>query len=167
MSEIPAGITFRYRDMAIEANEYGAASKSIEPLVASGRLKKISKGLFYKPQQTIFRSVLPREDELLKPYLFKNGRRIAYISGTGLYNKMGLTTQMSFIVTLATKSRRATIIEIGNVKIKPVRSYADVTNDNYNLLGILDAFKDFSPLSKYKIGITTTFLPNAQKWNLR
>jgi acyl-CoA hydrolase len=31
--------------------------------------------------------------------------------------------------------------------IKPAKSYVDVTNDNYYLLGILDAIKDFNRIS--------------------
>jgi hypothetical protein len=143
ISQIPEGRVFGYRDMVLESDEYGAATKSLGRLVEAGQLKRATKGVYYKPQQTIFGTILPQDEELLKRYLFKNGQRIAYITGLGLYNTMGLTTQFPFIITLASKARRANLVVIGNIKIKPVRSYAVVTNDNYVLLEILDALKDF------------------------
>ena len=60
---------------------------------------------------------------------------------------MGLTTQIASTITVAGKTSRGTIVVIGNLKIKPVRSYAVITNENYDLLGILDAIKDFNTIS--------------------
>lgn len=142
LKQIPEGLPFRYQDIGIESDEYSAATKSIERLIASGTVKRASKGLFYKPKQSIFGQMPPSDADLIKQYLFKNGQRIAYITGTSLYNGMGLTTQMPFTIDVASKMRRSEVV-IGKVKIKPVKSYVDVTNANYKLLGILDAIKDF------------------------
>ena len=156
---IPEGITFGYKDMAIETDEFGAASKSIERIIAAGKLKRISKGVFYKPRMTVFGLVQPVEQELLKQYLFKNGRRVAYITGIGLYNQMGLTTQIPAIIIMASKSRRKAV-DIGNIKIKPVKSYTNVTNENYKLLGILDAVKDFKTIPDTDIKSVISILKN-------
>jgi hypothetical protein len=145
ISQIPEGRIFGYQDMVLEADEYGAAAKSLGRLVATGQLKRATKGVYYKPKESVFGTLPPREDDLLKRYLFENGQRVAYITGVGLYNQMGLTTQVPFIVTIASKTRR-TFASIGTLKIKPVKSYADITNDNYYLLGLLDAIKDFNSI---------------------
>lgn len=142
LQNIPEGKTFRYDDLIIESSEYEAATKSIGRFVNAGTLKRATKGVFYKPKQTIFGVIAPPDEDIIAQYLFKKGRRIAYITGASLYNQMGLTTQIPFTIVVATKTRRSEII-IGKVKIKPTRSYADVTNENYKLLGILDALKDF------------------------
>jgi Family of unknown function (DUF6088) len=142
LMQIPDGLIFRYQDMGIESNEYGAAAKSIGRLIAEGTVKRASKGLFYKPKQSVFGLMPPSDSDIIKQYLFKNGQRTAYITGTSLYNGMGLTTQIPFTIVVATKTRRSQIV-IGKVKIKPVRSCVDVTNDNYKLLGMLDALRDF------------------------
>ena len=151
LKNITEGITFKYQDLVLEPSEYAAATKTVERLIAEGKLQRVSKGVFYKPKQTVFGALQPREDELLKQYLFKNGQRVAYITGASLYNEMGLTTQMPFTIVLASKSRRSALLVIGNLKIKPVKSYVDVTNDNYYLLGILDAIKDFNNIPNLHI----------------
>ncbi len=155
LQQIPEGTTFRYQGLAIEASEYPAASKTIERLITKGTLQRASKGVFYKPKQTVFGALKPSDDELLKQYLFKDGQRVAYITGASLYNQMGLTTQVPYIITVASKTRRA-FTSIGNLMIKPAKSYVEVTDDNYKLLGILDAIKDFNTISdiNYELGIT-------------
>jgi Family of unknown function (DUF6088) len=162
LTQIPEGSTFRYQDMGIEAHEFGAAAKSIERLIAAGTLKRASKGVFYKPKLTVFGIVKPREEELMKQYLFKNGQRIAYITGSSLYNKMGLTMQVPFNITIASKTRRTTV-SIGTMKIRPAWSYADVTNENYYLLGLLDAIKDFNSIPDKDSNSVITILTNRVK----
>jgi hypothetical protein len=145
IASIAAGTTFRYEDLDIEASEYGAATKSIRRFVDKGTLQRASKGVFYKPRQTIFGLAKPSDYELLKPYLFKNNKRVAYITGIQLYNQMGLTTQMPFTIEIAGKSRLK-IMKVGNIKVKSIKKDIDVTDDNYQLLGILDTFKDFDSI---------------------
>jgi len=106
---------------------------------------RVSTGVFYKPKQSVFGELRPREKELLKPYLFQNGKRIAYITGGSLYNQMGLTTQVPKSIRVASKVKRVTT-KIGKTQVKPVKSYVDVTNENYYLLEILDALKDFKTI---------------------
>lgn len=162
ISQIPEGRIFGYQDMVLEADEYGAAAKSLERLVKAGQLKRATKGVYYKPKQSVFGLLPPREEDLLKRYLFENGQRVAYVTGIGLYNAMGLTTQVPFIVTIASKTRR-TFVSIGNLKIKPAKSYADITNDNYYLLGILDAIKDFNSIPDKDSHSVVTILSNKIK----
>ena len=145
LQQIPAGAIFRYQVLSMESYEYSAASKKIERLIANGTLKRASKGLFYKPKQTVFGVLQPNEEEILNQYLFKNGQRVAYVTGVSIYNKMSLTTQVPTIVEIASKSRR-TFTSFGNMLIKSAKSYVEVTNDNYELLGILDAIKDFNTI---------------------
>jgi Family of unknown function (DUF6088) len=143
LQDIPNGTIFRYADLPIEPNEFEAAAKALSRLVSAGTLKRVTKGAFFKPE-FYFQGfpIVTTDEEVLKQYLFKDGQRIAYITGTGLYNRIGLTTQVPFVYTIATKNRRPQFV-IGKVKIRPVRSYVEVTNENYKLLGILDALKDF------------------------
>ena len=156
------GVTFRYQGLSIEPSEYTAASKKIERLIASGILKRVSKGVFYKPKQTVFGILQPNETELLKQYLFKSGQRIAYITGTRLYHQMGLTTQIPATIVIASPHRRA-FVSIGNLRIKPVKSYVKVTNDNYELLGFLDAIKDLKHIPDWDAKSVLTLLMNQLK----
>jgi len=101
----------------------------------------MSKGMFNRPEQTIFGELKPDYSEQLRPYLFENGKRIAYETGFSLYNRMGLTTQMAFRIKIASRSKRISINR-GALQANAVKSYAEVTEANYKLLGFLDAIKD-------------------------
>ena len=133
--------TFGYEQLKIDKAKYVTAAKALERLIKKGVIKKVSKGTFYKPKATVFGELKPNEQELLRPYLFKNGKRIAYITGAALYNQLGLTTQMAFRIKIASRHKRI-YISTGAIKATPVKSYADVTDSNYELLGFLDAMKD-------------------------
>jgi len=145
IDNIENGKTFTYKDLNIKKDEYLAASKSIERLIKKEIIKRISTGVFYKPKKTIFGELKPDEEKIITPYLFKNGKRIAYITGLLLYNKMGLTTQIPKEISIASNKKRVYISK-GNIKAKAVKSYVEVTNDNYKLLELLDAFKDFKKI---------------------
>jgi hypothetical protein len=145
INRIQEGTTFKYQQLGIDPIEYSAAAKAIERLNRKGVIKRVSTGVFYKPKQSVFGELRPQEEELLKPYLFQFGKRIAYVTGSSLYNRMGLTTQVPQNIQVASKEKRVTTT-LGKTQVKPVKSYVDVTNDNYCLLEILDALKDFKTI---------------------
>lgn|SRR5690554_2699920 len=142
ISRIAEGATFKYEQLAIEPQEYPAAAKAMERLIEKGVIKRVSTGVFYKPKQTVFGELKPNEQELLKSYLFEKGKRVAYITGTSLYNRMGLTTQIPKTIKIASRDKRITVSR-GNIKAAPVKSYVDVTDKNFYLLELLDTLKDF------------------------
>lgn len=142
--KLPEDKTFGYADLGIAKEDYQTSAKALERLQKQGLIKKMSKGIFYKPIKTVFGDLQPNDSEQLKPYLFKNGKRIAYITGESLYNQMNLTTQMAFRIKIA--SNRRINIDKGAIKAKSVKSYAEVTEENYQLLGFLDAIKDIKKI---------------------
>jgi len=141
IKKLPEGKTFGYADLDIAKEDFQTAAKALERLQAKGIIKKLSKGVFYKPEQTVFGELQPDYSEQLRPYLFENGKRIAYETGYSLYNRMGLTTQMAFRIKIASRSKRISINR-GSLKADAVKSYAEVTDTNYEVLGFLDAIKD-------------------------
>jgi hypothetical protein len=145
VKNLPIGTTFTYQTLSVKADEYAATAKALERLIKKELIKRVSTGVFYKPKQTIFGELMPREEELLKNYLFDNDKRIAYITGLSLYNKLGLTTQVPKTIKIASRDKRI-FASIGNIKGKPVKSYIDVSDKNYYILEILDALKDFKQI---------------------
>lgn len=145
ISKLAEGTTFKYEQLAIEPHEFSATAKAIERLIAKGIIKRVSKGVFYKPKKTVFGELKPNEEEILKPYLFEKGKRIAYITGNSLYNRLGLTTQIPKSIKIASRDKRITV-SIGNIKASPVKSYVDVNDKNFYLLELLDALKDFKKI---------------------
>jgi hypothetical protein len=145
INKIPEGKTFGYLDLGIAKENYLTAAKALERFQKEGLIKRVSKGVFYKPRLTVFGELEPEYNELLQAYLFENGKRIAYITGTSLYNQLGLTTQMAFEIKIASRKKRI-YINRGALKAGAVKSYAEITEGNYKILGLLDAFKDIKKI---------------------
>lgn len=162
ISNLADGTTFKYDQLAIEPQEFSAAAKAIERLIAKGIIKRVSTGVFFKPKKTVFGELKPNEEEILKPYLYEKGKRIAYITGTSLYNRLGLTTQIPNSIKIASRDKRITISN-GNIKASPVKSYVDVTDKNFYLLELLDALKDFKKIPDLDKNLAIKILSNIMK----
>ena len=162
INSIKDGETFTYQQLSIDNSEYQTAAKSIERLIKKGIIKRISPGIFYKPKQTVFGELLPNNEEIIKPYLFKNSKRIAYITGALLYNRLGLTTQIPQTIKIAGRENEIKINK-SNIKAIPAKSYVDVTNKNYQYLEILDAIKDFKKIQDLNIENGIIILSNILK----
>jgi predicted transcriptional regulator of viral defense system len=145
IKKIPEGKTFGYLDLGIAREKYLTAAKALERFQKEGLIKRVSKGVFYKPKLTVFGELEPEYNELLQAYLFENGKRIAYITGTSLYNQLGLTTQMAFKIKIASRKKRI-YINRGALKAGAAKSYAEITDGNFQILGLLDAFKDIKKI---------------------
>jgi hypothetical protein len=137
---------FGYDDLGIGQADFVTAAKALERLQKKGIIKKISKGIFYKPEETRFGTLGPDYNALLNRLLFKKGKRVGYVTGGELYNQLNLTTQNYFKTKIATNRSRIKI-EKGWLKTSTVKSYAEITEDNYQLLGVLDALKDIRNIS--------------------
>ena len=90
IKSIPESEPFGYADLDIAPNDFFTAAKALERLQKQGEIKKISKGMFYRPEMSIF-GVLPADSNaILNRYLFRDGKRIAYITSYSLFNSLGL-----------------------------------------------------------------------------
>ncbi|MEO5996975.1 MAG: DUF6088 family protein [Chitinophagaceae bacterium] len=145
VSKFKDGTTFTYEELQINREEYPGAAKAIERLLKKGIVSRVSTGLFYKPRKTAFGTLQPNEQDLLRPYLYENGKRVAYITGLALYNKLGLTTQVPKNIKLTSRDKRIAA-SVGSLKIRSVKSYTDITEENYQYLELLDVIKDFKTI---------------------
>jgi len=146
IKRFPLGKTFGYKDLNITKAQYVTAAKALERLQRKGTIKKVANGKFYKPEETVFGELKPSEYQLLKPYLFEGKKRIAYITGAFLYNKMGLTRQVASKIKIASRGRRI-YVQTGAISATPVKSYIEVNTTNYQKLEFLDALKDINKVS--------------------
>jgi hypothetical protein len=145
IDKIPEDTCFGYSQLAIPKQDFLTAAKALERLQKKGVIKKLAKGIFYKPKQAAFGEKKPNEQQLLRPYLYQNGQRTAYLTGDYLYNQLGLTTQVPAVMKIASRNRRV-FVNTGPLKATAVKSYVDVTEGNYQLLGFLDAMKDLKQI---------------------
>ncbi|MPR36695.1 hypothetical protein GBK04_26025 [Cytophagaceae bacterium SJW1-29] len=156
---IPEDTTFGYAQLRIGPDEFFSTAKALERLQKKGVIKRIARGRFYRPRKTVFGEKRPDESQLLKPYLFNKGKRTAYITGLTLYNQLGLTTQVPSTIQIASRERR-NLSKVGGLEIKGVKSYVDVTERNYRMLGFLDAMKDLKQIPDVDMKAALTLFKN-------
>ena len=145
IKSIPESEPFGYADLGVAPADFYSAAKALERMQKKGEIKKISKGVFYKPRISLFGTLPPNYNSILQNYLYENGKRTGYVTGYVLYNQLSLTTQMAFTTKIAT-NRNLKKINIGWLKTTSVKAYVKVTEENYPLLGVLDALKDIKSI---------------------
>ncbi|MCK4979316.1 MAG: hypothetical protein KAS62_02915 [Candidatus Delongbacteria bacterium] len=131
--------------MKLPSDQFIAASKALQRLKKKGIINSLSPGKFYKPVKSIFGELKPAENEIVKLYIKKGKKRIAYITGIYLYNSMGLTTQIPNYMRIASYDKRISC-NTSTIRIKSAKSYVEVTDNNYKLLQLLDVLKDFNKI---------------------
>lgn len=162
IEQMPKGSLFGYADLDILPSQYVSAAKVLERLQQKEVIKKLSKGRFYRPEKTLFGELQPDYQEQLSVYLFEDGKRIAYVTGPALYNRLGLTRQVANRLKIASLNKRITINR-GTLKAKAVKSYVPVTTQNFELLGYLDALKDIKKIPDAPVQSTLRMMRNLIK----
>lgn len=145
IKRIDIGDVFGYDTLGLTSDEIIAGSKALSRLVDKGIIRRARKGYYYKPKVSAFGEQKPREDVLLSLYLFEKNKQVAYVTGTRLYNRLGLTTQVPSSIRVASLDKQVKG-KVGNMVIKPAKSYVKVTSDTIKYLEILDVIKDLNTI---------------------
>ena len=140
IDRLPKGYVFTYSDFTTEVNQKEAVIKALNRMVTSGKIAKLSKGKYYKPENTPFGKLQPNQAQMVKDLLEENGKITGYLTGYSIYNQLGLTTQVS------------NTIQIGKNQVRPnfkrerytiafVKQKNTITKENIHLLQLLDAIR--------------------------
>lgn len=140
INRFPKGYVFTYEDFDIEVEKKEAAIKALNRMVKSGKIAKLSKGRYYKPEKTPFGELQPDQEQIVKDLLEDDGKIIGYLTGYSIYNKLGLTSQVS------------NTIQIGKNQVRPkftrerytvsfIKQKNTITKKNIPLLQILDSIR--------------------------
>jgi len=90
--------------------------KVLERLVSQGKIIRVSKGVYCKPKKTRFGEIPAGENEIIRYYTgFKNS---GMVIGYRLYNREGLTTQISKATKLYSNRLEQQNKTIGNVSVR-------------------------------------------------
>lgn len=135
------GQIFTYRDIPTYRTSPDSTVKTLSKLVKTGNVRRFSKGSFYRPKQGILGELRPSDSEKIKNLLYKNGKLTGYITGISLYNRLGLTTQVPGVLTIATMKARQ-VKDLGNMTVRMVTARAPVSERNLSALEFLDALAD-------------------------
>lgn len=140
IDRLPKGYVFTYADFDTEVTRKEAVIKALNRMAISGKITKLSKGKYYKPENTPFGHLQPNQAQVVKDLLEENGKITGYLTGYSIYNQLGLTTQIS------------NTIQIGKNQVRPgfkrerytisfVKQKNTITKENIPLLQILDAIR--------------------------
>lgn len=140
INRLPKGYVFTYTDFVTEVHKAEAAIKALNRLAESGKIKKLSKGRFYKPEQTPFGELKPPQEEVVKDLLEENGKIIGYLTGYSVYNQLQLTTQVSNLIQIGRNQVRPKLNR-GNYTISFVKQKNRITRENIPFLQVLDALR--------------------------
>jgi len=140
INRLPEGYVFTYDDFTQEVKNESALKLALFKLVKAGKIERLSKGRFYKPKQGITGKLNPDEYEVVKDLLKANKNVIGYITGLGIFNRLGLTTQMSNIIQIGSNFDKKQI-QRGKFIIKYIRQWNKITNKNIKLLQLLDCIR--------------------------
>ncbi len=113
INKFPPGRVITYQDLSgLCQGHPHAVAKEMERLVKQGILIRQKPGVFYKPEKSRFGPLNVKESEVLRQFMYENGRLIGYLSGPDAFRALGISTQVSSTITIATpKKRRRTSFE--------------------------------------------------------
>jgi len=108
IDRLPKGYVFTYNDFLSDLNNKEAVIKALNRMAIAGKIDKLSKGKFYKPENTIFGKLQPSQEQIVKDLLESDGKTIGYLTGYSIFNQFGLTTQVSNTIQIAKNDTRPT-----------------------------------------------------------
>ena len=140
INRLKTGYVFTYYDFDIPVDKINALKKSLSRMVKAGKIVRLSKGQFYKPEKTEFGMLQPPEYQIVKDLLEEKNKTIGYITGVSIYNKLGLTTQVSNTIQIGTNIDRKPR-KRGKYNIRFIRQKNTIIKDNIFLLQMLDTVR--------------------------
>jgi hypothetical protein len=145
--ESAEGVVITYDDFSRLGNQ-NSVVLALSKLYKAGTLKKLGKGLFYKPKHTRFGTLQPSENEILKALLKKNKK--GYIAGVSAQNKLGLTSQVANELTISGQLGRQKRV-VGNLTVKYKKSEVAYGSKNIEQLQVIDALKNIKKIPDTRV----------------
>lgn len=140
VNRYPTGYVFTYVDFVNEVNQKEAIIKALNRMAKAGKIAKLSKGRYYKPESTPFGELLPDQKQVVKDLLEEDGKATGYLTGYSIYNQLGLTTQIGNTIQIGKNERRPDCRR-ERYSISFIRQKNTITKENIPLLQILDAVR--------------------------
>ena len=136
------GFVFTAEDFPILPDKQNTVTKVLNNMVAEGRIRRLCKGRFYKPQISKFGELPPDTYQTVKDLLEKNGKIIGYLTGYSIFNKFGLTTQVPVMLQIAVSKEKKPVTR-ANYRIRFIIQQNTITKANVLVLQLLDCLRFF------------------------
>lgn len=140
IDRLPKGYVFTYTDFELEVDQKEAVIKALNRMAASGKITKLSKGKYYKPEITPFGKLQPDQAQVVKDLMEEDGKITGYLTGFSIYNQLGLTTQVSNTIQIG-KNQIRPGLKRERYSISFVKQKNTINKENIPLFQILDAIR--------------------------
>ena len=135
-----------FGDIAIDHISKPVLNQMLKQLCDEGKLVKYDTGIYYIPKKSrLLGNIGPNADIVARyKYIERQGQINGYYSGNTLANKIGITTQVPRQVEITSNHMAARVrqIELGSRKFIIRHPVVPVTNDNADVLQMLDLLKN-------------------------
>jgi hypothetical protein len=145
INRLPKGYVFTYGDFTPEEKSKEAIIKALNRLAQKGKIKKLSKGKYYKAEQSPFGELPPPQQQVVKDLLISGEKTIGYLTGYSIYNQLGLTTQVSNTIQIGRNEIRPSL-KRGIYTIIFIKQKNTITENNIPLLQILDCMRNIKKI---------------------
>lgn len=140
INKMRTGYIFTSSDFMDIVRDPAVLSRTFSALVKSGKIRKLGKGRFDKPKQTMLGVMPPSIDWMVQEFLMDGKRIIGYMSGQTAFQRLGLSTQISSVYTIGSNTYRRAV-KRGDYTIRFVLQPNTITRANIPLLQVLDAIR--------------------------
>lgn len=106
IGQLPPGSLVGYANFVQEPTQFAAVAAALSRLSKAGEITRFAKGQYYRPHVSRFGTVPPSDQAVLTAVGATTGQLVPYTTGVSVYNRLGLTTQVPAVVTLAATRRR-------------------------------------------------------------
>src|SRR6267154_2550753 len=145
VEKMQPGEVFAYSSFNLNKSEDLSLAKSLSRLAKNGAIVRLARGKYYKPKNTSFGKLRPSESALIEALTKRNNERVGYLTGTSVYNRLGLTSQVSNTLVIAT-SKPPPPKSLEGYKVKYVKREFDIRDQDIPLLQLLDAIRDIKSI---------------------
>ena len=129
-------------ELSIEGLSENAVRQSVKRLVSNGFLERYDSGIYYIPKQgsLLGKSYLDPLLVIMRKYIGNKSGTYGYITGISFVNQLGLTTQVPAVIEIVTnkEATNGRMLMVGNQKVRVKKAPVTVSDDNAELLQLLD-----------------------------
>ena len=134
-----------YREKYSSLMSEVAFAQAVSRLYRSGEIERVSKGVYCRPKRTRFGAVLPSEREIIE--WFTEGDS-GVVVGYGLYNLLGVTTQISKKQMVYSSLADERLKQIGNVTIRKYDlEYTHEIKSMIQMMELLHHYKEIQDIN--------------------
>lgn len=130
-------------DIQLENMNDNSLRQYFKRMVKSGDLVRFDTGIYYLPKSSrlLSKTYMDPLKVIIRKYIKNDISTFGYFTGASFANQIGLTTQMPAVMEIVTnkESTKGRMVTIGGQSIRLKRPAITVTQENADLLQVIDA----------------------------